>query len=286
MAGLTQLNALTTAQLMARLQRHYIKPGENIPGGVFLPEVSWNGRNGRRRCDAIHVGFTSSSGQILTGHELKVSRADLLHELDDRHKADEWASQCHKWYLVVNDVAITTGIDLPHGWGLMAPGRSKTRMDVVVQPIPKENGHTPNWDTMRSIMARQDTLRANAIDAARNAAHDAARADINQRVQESTELAVAKAMHDSDRTMEANKRIRLLCDALGVHNINWPNSGGTMWNSVSLDEVRKIGEVLRATQDVRRTVAQLGGVAHQRQLEQIISQATKLLDTVKDVPNA
>lgn len=34
---------LTTRELLDRLQRHYIKPGAPLPGGIFLPEVSWNG---------------------------------------------------------------------------------------------------------------------------------------------------------------------------------------------------------------------------------------------------
>jgi hypothetical protein len=35
--------AASTAELLARLQRHYIKPGQQLPGGVFLPEVGRNG---------------------------------------------------------------------------------------------------------------------------------------------------------------------------------------------------------------------------------------------------
>ena len=66
------------------LERHYIKPGPLLPPGIFLPEVGWNpagGASGRAGgCDAIWVGFTTTSGRILVGHELKVSRADWLND--------------------------------------------------------------------------------------------------------------------------------------------------------------------------------------------------------------
>lgn len=80
---------MRTEELLARLQRHYIKPGEQFPGGIFLPEVGWNGRSGGR-VDALYVGFTSTSGRRLVGHELKVSRSDWRHELDQPGKADGW----------------------------------------------------------------------------------------------------------------------------------------------------------------------------------------------------
>lgn len=33
---------MTTGELLALLRRHYIKPSQPLPGGVFLPEVGWN----------------------------------------------------------------------------------------------------------------------------------------------------------------------------------------------------------------------------------------------------
>ncbi|WP_233424663.1 hypothetical protein [Mycolicibacter heraklionensis] len=171
---------MTTRELMDRLQRHYIKPGAPLPGGIFLPEVGWNGAAGGG-CDAIYVGFTSTSGRILVGHELKVSRADWLNELRKPGKADRWADQCHQWYLVVNDPTIVQDGELPAGWGLMVPGPSKTRMRVLVKAETKVD-HTPAWHAVRSIMARQDTLRAEAILNGQRRADERARADIREQV--------------------------------------------------------------------------------------------------------
>lgn len=157
---------MTTKQLLDRLQRHYIKPSDVMPGGVFVPECGWNdgGRN-RSRVDALYVGFTSSSGRLLVGHELKVSRADWRHELDRPGKADPWHDQCHAWYVVAPSTEIVPAEELPDGWGLMVPNlRSKVRMDIVVKArtYPERN---PSWEAMRSLLARQDTLRAQTIQA-------------------------------------------------------------------------------------------------------------------------
>jgi hypothetical protein len=156
---------MRTDELMARLRRHYIKPGENLPGGVFLPECGWNGPGGVRQVDALYVGFTTTSGRLLVGHELKISRADWLTELKTPGKSDDWADQCHEWWLVVNDPTIVHPGELPAGWGLMSPGRSKTRMEVHTAADRKPRTHAPSWDAARSIIARQDTLRAQAIGA-------------------------------------------------------------------------------------------------------------------------
>lgn len=163
-----------TGQLMELLKRHYIKPGQSLPGGVFLPEVGWNNGSGGGGCDAIYVGFTTTSGRILVGHELKVSRADWLNELNKPGKSDAWADECHEWWLVVNDPAIVHDGELPAGWGLMSPGKSKTRMTIHHKPDRKGREHRPSWLACRSIMARQDTLRANAIADAAKRQHDEA----------------------------------------------------------------------------------------------------------------
>jgi len=89
---------MNTSELLARLRRHYIKPGTPLPGGAFLSEVQ-TPRDvfPQRRVDALYIGFTQSRGNLLDGHELKVSRSDWLHELDQFNKADWWFSHTHRW---------------------------------------------------------------------------------------------------------------------------------------------------------------------------------------------
>lgn len=205
-----------TADLLARLQRHYIKPGEPLPGGVFLHEVGWNGQGGYRRCDALYVGFTTTSGRILVGHELKISRADWLHELDQNGKSDEWADECHEWWLVVNDPAIVRDGELPAGWGLMAPGRSKTRMQIVHKPDRKPATHRPGWHALRSILARQDTLRAHAISDVKMSA----RADAEKNLQARVDLEVGHRMQYQPDVAELERKLKLIETALGGR-IDW-----------------------------------------------------------------
>lgn len=148
---------MTSRALLERLRRHYIAPGP-MPGGIFVPECGVNG--GRQsRADALYVGFTSTSGRILVGHELKISRADWRRELDKVGKADLWADNCHAWYIVAPSTEIVPVEELPDGWGLMVPGRTKTRLTIVVKARVHAD-RVPSWDVVRSIMARQDTLDA------------------------------------------------------------------------------------------------------------------------------
>lgn len=157
--------AMTTKALLERLQASYIQPNAPMPGGIFVPEVGINGNFGASsRCDAIYVGFTSASGRIMVGHELKVSRADWRHELDKIDKADTWADACHAWYVVAPSTDIVPPEELPHGWGLMIPDpRGKVRFTKIVKATVRAD-HAPPWWAVRSVMSRADTLRANNIE--------------------------------------------------------------------------------------------------------------------------
>lgn len=247
-----------TADLLARLRRHYIKPAEPLPGGVFLPEVGWNGQGGFRRCDALYVGFTSSSGRILVGHELKVSRADWLHELDERDKADQWADECHEWWLVVGDPAIVRDGELPAGWGLMVPGRSKTRMEIKHKPDRKPLTHQPGWHAVRSILARQDTLRAHAISDVKMTARDEAR----QGVQAQVELEVGRRTQYAPNVAELEQKLKQIETALGG-KVDWDAERrgyirtGHDW--IGLAELAMIADAVRAAGTVTAAVDMIAG---------------------------
>ena len=250
-----------TATLLALLQRHYIKPGLNMPGGVFLPEVGQNGGWGAgSRCDAIYAGFTSSSGRILVGHELKISRADWLNELKKPGKADAWADECHEWWLVVNDPAIVRDGELPAGWGLMVPGRrTKTRMDIQVKAARKNPAvHRPSWDAVRSVLARQDTLRAQAIESAGSKARQDASAEVERRVQDGIERGL-RERGTPDATALADK-LKRIETALGGQ-IDWGAEDrghiryGAEW--VGLSELKLIADAVRAAGSIDRALREL-----------------------------
>jgi hypothetical protein len=253
-----------SSDLLAQLERHYIKPSAPMPGGVFLPEVGQNGGWGNgSRCDAIYVGFTSSSGRILIGHELKISRSDWLNELNKPGKADAWADECHEWWLVVNDPAIVHDGELPAGWGLMSPSpRSKNRMQVHTQAHRKDpRVHRPGWNAVRSIMARQDTLRAQAAEAVRRDAREDARRDFDKQVAAAVDRRLAAGgQHDAAQIRE---RIAQVEQALGA-KIDFTagatdrSSGRYGWSGeVTLAQIREIAAAVRAFGDVQRAVSAL-----------------------------
>jgi len=76
----------TTAQVLAALIRHYRKPGEARSGEILITEPQAPGSS--RRCDLLRVGMWASRGTGIDVHEVKVSRADWLRELDDPAKAE------------------------------------------------------------------------------------------------------------------------------------------------------------------------------------------------------
>lgn len=150
-----------TTDLWRRLRQHYIPETDMLPGGILVPEVGCNGGRITRRCDAVYVGFTSSSGRQMIGHELKVTRADWRRELDQRDKADPWADACHQWFIVAPSTDIVPREEVPATWGLMVPATRGRRMQILQRPEPRA-GHEPPWWAVRSVMARADTLRAQA----------------------------------------------------------------------------------------------------------------------------
>ncbi|MDO3312372.1 Uncharacterised protein [Mycobacteroides abscessus subsp. abscessus] len=243
----------TTAELLTLLRRHYIKPGLDLPGGVFVPEVGGNGSWGASaRADAIYVGFTTSSGRILVGHELKISRADWLNELNKPGKADQWADQCHAWYLVVNDPAIVKPGELPPGWGLMSPGPSRTRMDIHTTAAVKAD-HTPSWEAIRSVMARIDTLRAGAVAASVESRDQVRRRKYEKDVAEAVERRV-KTMPE---TGEAAKRLKLIEDAIGAP-IDWSDTVWSPDRKVDPALLARIGKAALALGGVESAIRQLG----------------------------
>lgn len=153
---------MQTGELAERLRRHYIKPSEALPGGIFVEEVGINGGGGTR-ADAVYVGFTTASGRVMVGHEIKVSKSDWRNEREHIGKADFWADACHQWYVVAPSTDIVPLEEVPSCWGLMVVDpKTKVRLKVLQKPDPKP-GHIPPWSAVRSVMSRYDTLRAGAI---------------------------------------------------------------------------------------------------------------------------
>lgn len=79
---------IRAGDLVAMLRRHYLPEGRP-PGGIFAGEIE--SPDGRRRADALWAPWSIAGGAGIVGHEVKVSRSDVLTELADPMKAEPWA---------------------------------------------------------------------------------------------------------------------------------------------------------------------------------------------------
>lgn len=128
--------AHTTAHdVIAMLRRHYLPDGRP-PGGIFAGEIE--SPDGRRRADALWAPWSIAGGAGIIGHEVKVSRSDVIAELADPMKAEPWARYCTWWWLVVAHPSLVDGLDVPEAWGIMSPpsGR-RTRTMTVLREAPR-----------------------------------------------------------------------------------------------------------------------------------------------------
>jgi hypothetical protein len=127
-----------TASTMTDLLRQHYNPDGRAPGNLFMPEIG--APNGRRRADLLvaPTSIAGSKASTLIGHEIKVSRSDVMAELADPTKADPWLRYCNRWYLVVSDPSLVEGLEVPELWGIMAPpsGR-RTRSMTILREAPK-----------------------------------------------------------------------------------------------------------------------------------------------------
>lgn len=133
-----------TASSMTELLRQHYNPDGRAMGHLFMPEIGAPG--GRRRADLLvaPISIAGSKADTLIGHEIKVTRSDVMAELADPTKADPWMRYCTRWYLVVSDPALIEGLTIPDLWGVMAPpsGR-RTRSMTILREAPKL---TPDGD--------------------------------------------------------------------------------------------------------------------------------------------
>lgn len=129
---------------MTELLRQHYNPDGRALSHMFMPEIG--APDGRRRADLIvaPISIAGAKANTLIGHEIKVTRSDVMAELADQTKADSWMRYCSRWYLVVSDPALIEGLTIPDLWGVMAPpsGR-RTRSMTILREAPKL---TPDGD--------------------------------------------------------------------------------------------------------------------------------------------
>lgn len=143
---------MKAAEVESLLRAHYAGTPSKPSAGYFAAEVQ--APDSLRRVDALWVPLDTGSRGQLVGHEIKVSRSDVMAELADPMKADAWAKFCDYWWLVVSDPAILDGVDVPEGWGVMSPpsGRSK-RLMTIMRKAPRRKP-VDQRDAYATVLAR------------------------------------------------------------------------------------------------------------------------------------
>lgn len=161
----------TASSMIEMLEKHYAPPPSKPPGGRLIKEIQ--APHSLRRADALYLPTTTGDRGKIIGHEIKVSRSDVIAELRDPHKADTWLQYCHRWWLVVSDATFLNGLDIPPDWGVLTPPSCPgTRFMTVLQKAPvlrPSPGHMASaWGTIWARIAHGDTDTQYALTRAQN----------------------------------------------------------------------------------------------------------------------
>ncbi len=90
---------------------------EEVPDGT--------GQSARRRADGVAMNMWPSRGLELHGFEVKVDRKDWRDEKEHPEKAEAVARFCDRWWLVIDDLKIIEGHDVPLVWGILVVANGK-----------------------------------------------------------------------------------------------------------------------------------------------------------------
>lgn len=210
----------TAKDMMALLEGHYATPPSKPAGGRLISEIQ--APNSTRRADALYLPITTAGRGSIIGHEIKVSRSDVLAEIGDPHKADAWMRYCDRWWLVVSDAALIDGLDIPPQWGVMAPPTRGRFMTIVTKaPVltPDPSHLAEAWGTIFARVGYADL---------------AAQTELIRLRKQTQEL--------SDAAREQNREIARLNAALGEDGGNSAFRANRLSVANVLAEIDRLGE--------------------------------------------
>lgn len=90
------------------------------------------GSETRRHADAIAICAYPSRGFQSIGFEIKVSKSDLKHELDNPTKCEEMYQYVNEWYLVIPK-GLADNTNIPEPWGIIEYNDGKLRQKRKAQ---------------------------------------------------------------------------------------------------------------------------------------------------------
>ena len=111
----------------------------NLGKYIPLTQVASSTGGATNIADIMILGAWHSSGNLLEGFEVKVSRADWLNEVKNPTKCLPSKQYCHKWWLVIADASMVKDGELPDDWGMMAVENGALKIikkAPLLEPVP------------------------------------------------------------------------------------------------------------------------------------------------------
>ncbi len=202
-----------------------------------------------RRADAVCLNIWPSKGYAIHGFEIKVSRADFLHEMQDITKADAVGKFCDFWWLAAPK-GIATVDELPASWGLMELHANGLK---IKKQAPKREDVTDFTRPFLASLLRKSRDADNAyiagqIESEREAMHKA--------MQRQFELKNSRTVD----TAKANAEwIKAFEDALGMQFKNWQKPEAVA-ERLRVAESIEFGNVSRLMQACAGVVHEIGAL--------------------------
>lgn len=140
----------------------------NLGKYIPLTQVASSTGGANNIADIMILGAWHSSGNLLEGFEVKVSRADWLNEVKNPTKCLPSKQYCHKWWLVIADASMVKEGELPEDWGMMAVQNDALK---IVKPAPMLEPVPLAMDFVASLL-RTDARESIPLDVHRDQLKD------------------------------------------------------------------------------------------------------------------
>lgn len=128
-----------TGELTKKIWTHF------GPGYIKLTQIrAATGFRDENTADAMVFGDWPSTGNVLHGFEVKISRADWLNEVRNPSKNNSVKGYCNFWWLVIADENMVKPGELPDDWGMMIWQGGNKKLKVVKKAPKLEPQPLPN----------------------------------------------------------------------------------------------------------------------------------------------
>jgi hypothetical protein len=183
---------MTSQQICQLLRDQYKQPEYAIAFEVG----DATGFQCRRHADAIAMSLYPSRGLGIYGFEIKVSRNDLIKELETPEKAESIAQFCNGWYLVYPMDLKDKDLQIPVAWGIIKASDTGLKTVRAAQPFIPKDPTRPFLAALFRGMCKEDESRVAEA--------------VKRRTEEIIKAANANADYHAKRRLEKAEEIEAL----------------------------------------------------------------------------